>query len=315
MSARKRTYRYFPDQFHHLFSTALGQVYVTFLFKQFGILVKGRVINLPTVNLHKDPLETDTERLAKTIVDSFYKLKTKAAGESSYRKTVLQVEHQHRNQFDLEYRMMNYYNPLCQRNRGYLVAQILVYTGDYRYNSPTELTSRTSNNTFYVLDLTRLDPTEFTNDPHFGIQLLCIFSHIMTKKEKVRFLVEAFRAHLKKYGRKETQFYIDLLPLAMTKRNASAVKAIIAELSINPQFEEMIKQTDYYQKGKQEGREEGMEKGMEKGKIITALALIRNGLVSMEAVAQTLALTPEEIAAIQALLHQSSNGNGSNGAH
>jgi hypothetical protein len=326
MTALERTFQVFLDQFFQEYTTVLGQVYASFLLKQFDVQVKGRVINLPTVLLHKDPLETDSDGLDKLIPDCLYKLHTKAAGEFSFRKTVLQVEHQHRNQVDLHYRMTNYYNAETQRYRGYAVSQILVYTGDYKFNSPTELLCRINSNKYWVVDLTQLDPTEFTNDPHFGIQFLCIFSHIMPEREKIRFLVEGFKAFYKKYGRKNTQFYIDLLPLAMTKRNSSAINAITAALSFEPEFKEMIKLSPYYakvweeaeekgkEKGKEEGKEEGMEKGMEQGmekgmeqgKIASALAFIRKGKLSIEEVAETLELTAAEIA----LLQQPSNGNG-----
>jgi hypothetical protein len=87
MTIVKRTYHYRPDQFHHELSTKLGNTYARFLLKRIQFAVKGKVQNLPTVNLDKNPLETDTEPLDKTIVDTLYELLTKAAGESNTKVT------------------------------------------------------------------------------------------------------------------------------------------------------------------------------------------------------------------------------------
>jgi predicted transposase YdaD len=83
---------------------------------------------------------------------------------------------------------------------------------------------------------------------------------------------------------------------------------------MNTEFVEMIKQTPFYQMGDAEGEQRGEKRGEQKGRVNTTVEIIRNGIASLETLIQTLNLTPEEIAAIEALLQQSSNGNG-NGQH
>jgi hypothetical protein len=306
MTANDRPFEAQPDQFHHLLITKLGPIYVAFLLSLFRIAVKGEVRNLPTVELFKDPLETHTERYRKRILDSLFELFTKAEGELDYILTALQIEHQHRNQPDLAKRMLGYLYVTAAHYDDYEIGQILVYTGDEPFKSPTHLKFRETDYRFKIVDLTHDYLSEILNYPHFGIQFLCIFSHEMPEDEKVHFIVNGFTAYYQQYGRAAAQLIIDLLALAMTKHNASAIDAITDTLSLNNEFEEMIKQTAFYRKGEKTGREEGREEG----KILTALAIIRKGKMSLAAVAETLELTPEEITAIEALLQQSSNGNG-----
>jgi predicted transposase YdaD len=89
------------------------------------------------------------------------------------------------------------------------------------------------------------------------------------------------------------------------------------------EFDEMVKMSKFYTKLKEESFQEGFREGIEqvrkenieRGKLLTIAQIIRSGAVSLEATTDRLRLTPAEIDAIQALLQQSSNGNGSNGAH
>jgi predicted transposase/invertase (TIGR01784 family) len=310
MSPIERPFRVNLDKFHHLLITKLGPIYVAFLYRLIRVSVKGPITPLPTIELFKDAIPVGTDQYRKRIVDSLFELYSKAEGEADYIKTALQIEHQHRNQLELNYRMFDYLNPLAQHYRYYEIAQILVYTGDEPFKSPTKLKFRDTDFNFRLVDLTQHDYKDFISYPHFGVQLLCIFSHHMPEDEKVRFLVERFRAFRKQYGRAETQFYIDLLVLAMTKHNANAIDAITTQLSFDTEFEEMIALTPYYAKVWEEAKEEGVEEGIEKGKIMSALALIRKGKMSLAELAETLELTPAEIAALESLLQQSSNGNG-----
>jgi predicted transposase YdaD len=109
----------------------------------------------------------------------------------------------------------------------------------------------------------------------------------------------------------------------MTTHNASAIDAITAEPSEDAEFEEMIRHTAYYKKGFKEGLEEAraeakqkrIEKGISEGRVMSAVAIIQNRVFSIEAIAEILHLTAEEITAVQAMLQQSSNGNGSNDTH
>jgi hypothetical protein len=314
MSASERPLESYPDQFHQLIITKLGPIYVAFLLSLFRILVKGEVRNLPTVELFKDPLEIHTERYRKRILDSLFELLTKAEGEADYMLTALQIEHQHRNQADLAKRLLGYLYVLAQRYEEHEIGQILVYTGDEPFKSSTNVKYRDTDYKFRVVDLTHDFLTEILSYPHFGIQFLCIFNHDMPEAKKVRFIVDGFKAYYQQHGRDQAQIIMDLLALATTKHNVNALKTIIAELKMNTEFVEMIKQTPFYQMGDAEGEQRGEKRGEQKGRVNTTVEIIRNGIASLETLIQTLNLTPEEIAAIEALLQQSSNGNG-NGQH
>jgi hypothetical protein len=310
MSKSERPFEVLPDQFYHVLITKLGPLFVTFLYSLYRISVKDPITHLPTIELYKDPFDIGTERYRKRIVDSMFELYSKAEGEADYIKTALQIEHQHRNQAELNYRMFDYLHPMAQHYKGYEVAQILVYTGDEPFNSPTQVKFRETDYRFRVVDLTHDFLKEILNFPHFGIQFLCIFNHDMPHEEKVRLIVEGIHAFYQQHGREATQLFIDLLPLAMTKHNVPTIDAINAELNQNKEFAEMIKQTPYYKNGYAEGDEKGEKRGRKEGRVETTVEFIRNGFASLEALIDKLHLTAEEIAAIEAKLQQSSNGNG-----
>jgi hypothetical protein len=311
MSLSKRPFRVQLDKFHHRYSTKFGQLYAPFLLRQVNVEVEGAVKNMPTVLLHPNPFDSDPAQLYKKIVDCLYQLNTKAEGETAFQLTAFQAEHQHRNQALLHYRMFDYYNTLTQEHKDLVIEQVLVYTGDEEFNSPTELDSRKNKYSYPVVDLSRINPTTVRDDPHFAIQFLSIFNRQIPKQEKVRIIFDGLKAYRQQFGPAEAQFLVNLIPLMMANYNASDIDAITTELLTDEEFYEMVKMSQFYTKLQEDSKEEGKEEG----RLNTALEIIRSGAISLDALTNMLRLTPAEIAAIQAMLQQSSNGNGSKGEH
>jgi hypothetical protein len=328
MSITQRPFRVQLDKFHHLYSTKLGHLYAPFLCKQARLKAKGKVRILPTILMRQKRRAKGTDQVDKRIVDTLYQLRTKAKGERGYSNTVLQAEHQNRNQAWLNYRMFDYYNSLSQeyKDKDVIIEQILVYTGDEEFKSPTKLNHRKNKYSYPVVDLTQIDPSEVLKDPDFAIQFLSIFNKKIPDSEKVPFIVNGLHAYRLANGREATQILIDLIPLMMVKHNTGAIDAITKNLITDDEFHEMIKMSTFWttvkeefieegiEKGIEQGIEEGIEKGIEQGikqgKVLTAVEIICGGIASLEALTQTLRLTSEEIAAIQAMIQQTSNGNG-----
>jgi hypothetical protein len=324
MPLKKRGFRVKLDTFHHLYSTKMGHIYAPFLLKQVGIKVKGKITDLPTIIFHQNPFDSESHQFDKKIVDKLYLLLTKAKGESAYQLTAFQAEHQNRNQARLIYRMFDYYNSLTQefKDKDVIIEQVLVYTGEEEFKSPTTLKRRKNKYSYSVVDLTKIDPSELFKEKDFAIHFLCIFNKNIPEPEKIRIIVDGLKTYIREFGREEAQFFMDVIYLTMNKDNTrtSTIDAILTAMSMDDELDELIKQSKFYSKVQKDSKVEGIEigkvEGIEIGKVLTAAEIIRSGISSLEALTETLRLTPAEIAAIQAQLQQSSsNGNGSNGNH
>lgn len=244
MPRRKRPVRVKLDTFHHVISTKFGYVYAPFLLKQSGIKVKGKIKDQPTIIFHQNPTAPESEQFDKKIVDKLYLLLTKAKGESEYRLTAFQAEHQNLNQARLNYRMFDYYNSLTQefKDKDVIIEQVLVYTGEKEFKSPTTLNKRKNKYSYSVVDLTQIDPAELFKEKHFAIHFLSIFNRNIPEQEKVRIIVDGLKTYLRENGMEEAQFFMDLIHLTMNNDNTrtSTIDAIMTAMSMDDDLDQLV---------------------------------------------------------------------------
>jgi hypothetical protein len=213
---------------------------------------------------------------------------------------LIHIEIQAQNDPDMHARMGTYaFLALFQEK--VLPNQYVIYVGEKPLKMPAGAISddtNTYNRVTYIQPRLEWDARELlaSNVPEEIIW--AIFCGGLTKEKLVKAIFE--RINELKLTKKAKNEYFRVLEL-MTN-NTSLQKPVAKYMRIYG-VEIDITKDRYYKVGK----EQGIDEGIEKGKLYTAAELIYSGLVGMEATAEKLKLSPDEITQLEVIITQMQN--------
>jgi hypothetical protein len=322
MAKRKRV-RTLMDDFFYFHMKDHPEICLIFYAYLYHILVQGPVTPLPTelrlsvedILSELDLQPTGTLQALKRTVDGLYLAQAK--WDSLYPLTrenlrflaqnwawaTFHFEHQHRNVANMDIRELIYLAILKQTYQDGKIVQLLVYTGDAKFDSGLPALDPTNSLEPLIIDLTQIDPEIIMNHPEIHIRILIIFNHRIDAATKAAFLVKELKA-LKALGnRKRLNYYYSMIIRGTTMQNSEALDLMQVELDKMDDVREDLSKNPFYVRWKREGKAEGREEGMVKA----ALRLMQSQSWSVEQTTSVLGLSAEEL---ELLLKSLQNGNG-----
>jgi hypothetical protein len=185
----------------------------------------------------------------KLIVDLLQEGEAKFWGSLSWLNVVAFAEYMHSNQsdyierLDLAHSLFKYkYN--CDE-----VIPLVVYTGHEPCRLAKLLKDRFRKFRCLLMDLTSIDPQITMNHHLFAIKFLTIFSHRLNNRQLADFFIREFDVLRYQVDTEEFYRFAILIQLAITPRNAMAIKEITQHLFNKPveYYHEILKGTPLYE--------------------------------------------------------------------
>jgi hypothetical protein len=174
-------------------------------------------------------------------------------------EVVVHLEYQHRNEEGLPNRLLVYSGITRDAYPGHKVLQLVIYTGDEPFSSPTEIDEDTLHHRSKVIDLTMIKPSDILDDQCTHIQILSMFNHQIGDAEKANILFEFLKEIYRTEGRSAFNFYTYLVISGTTNQNENAMRILKQKLSApDSPIREQLKRKPFYIDWKQAGKEIGI---------------------------------------------------------
>jgi hypothetical protein len=271
------------------------------------------------------------DKSSKSIVDWMEEGEAQLDESDEWRKVVAFAEYMHSNKSDYV-RRIRAIDLLISSSYGCdEVLPLVIYSGDEKCRLVPSDGRLINPYSYFLFNLTDLEPGILMEHPSFGIQFLTIFSHRLTKDELVAFFIPAFKQYRQTVTKEVFHHILALFYLSSTTHNAMAVREVIDHFFDDKSIEYIqafLKDTPYYDKII-EYFEERTRKATERAdaaeaariqaqaqaklaaeaeakakadRIAGAVRLVQDYGLTIVQIVQALGLTDDEIAAVESAL-------------